>query len=1111
MSAASSHLFDLGLDRERMKDPRDAARQMATVDALMQRFFDKNESHRHEVQVLADEVGMGKTFVALGLAWAILHRMKTGPALPDLADCQPRVLVLTPANDTLFRKWREEVGEFVKRCVPLKHREVLRFQSRAVTRLDELVEELRKPGKQNQIIIAKLSVFRGGKLEDYQLKRRLLLAALFRHWGPGFRHDARRRLLRGAPDDWPRDSRELERFSKEEKKLLPFDFDTMRSLLKDSKEVSALQLVSRLLTDCRDLSEPNRRDRKAGFCAVETKLNALYRRLCLQSLKRALPLIIVDEAHHWKNGKNGFAEVKDHLCPMARRLLLLTATPFQLRPDEMLNVLAVADKLEPCCTKAASKQRQQALLEHREHRLRPALLASENASQTFSRKWAGLPRTVSTEQLEAAWLHIDKQTRTADATAARDPDVQPFMQAALDLFAANALLSKVQGRIVIRHRRTTNHRWVLAGSEFTTAAHERSARPDQHVLHAAPGLDATGDAELPLYLLMRCVSLMKEGKGKSSLGANLTGCYSTLHASQEGRELERLLRGSQEGQRYLKMLRGLVRQQDDPQHPKVKALAAFAMQCWHAGEKVLIFCTRVHTAERLHTILRGQVKRELAARARRCMGGEEALRSLHTRLTGRDRDLVTLGLDRVLWSAAKAFGSAMSLTADELRLDDSELLALARLALRCSVELAAERVDRVFVHRATEHLIALRLLAQHRLHEHLPALAAESWVTHPYGVDAFASDDEKGGETARFDERGVHTVYRLGPEPQDPAVQLLAAKLRATREHARKGGQVAMLDAYARAPSLWLGRDPEQAPSACAKLHELLRQLTLNDDKSLDFTTRLLVMQALRRTVLRDTVLLRLLPSHKERAEESWGELLAEKFHEPLPRQRESMADRCVAFLQDLHGASGHVNDAQTRRGSLYQATRLRADTGAPVTLVTGTGSAAETRTRIFTAFNTPLSPDILICTQVGQEGIDLHRHCRHVVHYDLAWNPALVEQRTGRTDRIGSKTFRERDLTATGQTVFLEVGLPYLAGTYDERMFEELRLRAQTFEVLTGGDFSADHAEEWEASDTPDDSSRRTSAVPLPTVLLDDLHVRLVVWQEELNGSHQRAAGRRA
>jgi hypothetical protein len=101
----------------------------------------------------------------------------------------------------------------------------------------------------------------------------------------------------------------------------------------------------------------------------------------------------------------------------------------------------------------------------------------------------------------------------------------------------------------------------------------------------------------------------------------------------------------------------------------------------------------------------------------------------------------------------------------------------------------------------------------------------------------------------------------------------------------------------------------------------------------------------------------------------------------------------------------------------------------------------------------------VLVCTSVGQEGIDLHRHCRNVVHYDLAWNPAVLEQRTGCADRISSKTFRERDAAKASSRVFLEIGVPFLAGTYDERMYEELRLRAQTFEVLTGGEFAADHA----------------------------------------------------
>lgn len=31
-------------------------------------------------------------------------------------------------------------------------------------------------------------------------------------------------------------------------------------------------------------------------------------------------------------------------------------------------------------------------------------------------------------------------------------------------------------------------------------------------------------------------------------------------------------------------------------------------------------------------------------------------------------------------------------------------------------------------------------------------------------------------------------------------------------------------------------------------------------------------------------------------------------------------------------------------------------------------------------------------------------------MHYDLAWNPAVLEQRIGRVDRIGSKPFREQE-----------------------------------------------------------------------------------------------------
>jgi hypothetical protein len=235
------------------------------------------------------------------------------------------------------------------------------------------------------------------------------------------------------------------------------------------------------------------------------------------------------------------------------------------------------------------------------------------------------------------------------------------------------------------------------------------------------------------------------------------------------------------------------------------------------------------------------------------------------------------------------------------------------------------------------------------------------------------------------------------------------------------------------------------------------------------------------------------------------GDLLAERFLSPLPGQSESMADRVAVFLEDLRATSGTLTDEGSPRHTLFDATRLKDQQF--VALVAG-GKDQRSRERVFAGFNSPLLPEVLVCTSVGQEGIDLHRHCRHVVHYDLAWNPAVLEQRTGRADRIGSKTFREREREGAGSGTFLEIGVPFLAGTYDERMYEELRLRAQTFEVLTGGDVAAEgESDDREGRDDVSGAEGRshgTSLVPLPDGMLRDLRVNLHVWsaQSELESA---------
>ncbi len=42
----------------------------------------------------------------------------------------------------------------------------------------------------------------------------------------------------------------------------------------------------------------------------------------------------------------------------------------------------------------------------------------------------------------------------------------------------------------------------------------------------------------------------------------------------------------------------------------------------------------------------------------------------------------------------------------------------------------------------------------------------------------------------------------------------------------------------------------------------------------------------------------------------------------------------------------------------------------------------------------------ILICTDAAREGINLQARCRDLIHVDLPWNPARLEQRNGRIDR---------------------------------------------------------------------------------------------------------------
>lgn len=51
-------------------------------------------------------------------------------------------------------------------------------------------------------------------------------------------------------------------------------------------------------------------------------------------------------------------------------------------------------------------------------------------------------------------------------------------------------------------------------------------------------------------------------------------------------------------------------------------------------------------------------------------------------------------------------------------------------------------------------------------------------------------------------------------------------------------------------------------------------------------------------------------------------------------------------------------------------------------------------------AFNSPFFPFVLVASQAGEEGLDFHRYCSTVVHWDVTADPAAMIQREGRIYR---------------------------------------------------------------------------------------------------------------
>jgi len=98
----------------------------------------------------------------------------------------------------------------------------------------------------------------------------------------------------------------------------------------------------------------------------------------------------------------------------------------------------------------------------------------------------------------------------------------------------------------------------------------------------------------------------------------------------------------------------------------------------------------------------------------------------------------------------------------------------------------------------------------------------------------------------------------------------------------------------------------------------------------------------------------------------------------------------------------------------------------------------------IISIFNSPFGPDVLVVTDKLSEGIDLHRYCRHLIHYELDPSPIRTVQRNGRLRRVKGWA------AVTGKPN--RFAYPAFRGTRDHQLVQIMKKRIDSFSLLLGG-----------------------------------------------------------
>lgn len=883
--------------------------------------------------ILADEVGMGKTFEALGLAAAVRHQKP-----------KARIVVVTPGPD-LNTKWVDEFERF---------RKMYDFGGdvRSARSLSDFVQCTRE----SPIVVAPVTMFQGGKGGYSQA----YLLSLYCYWSELHGHTANALFRRFKGGDYERVDVQDERF------LGQFTLDEVERHLRPAffrgKKGEGW-------AGLHDLYERGGLEEFEQSTAVR---NALYRaRFVLAG--RLLPtvdLLIVDEAHKLKNSRSLRSQgMRTVFAKRFHKAAFLTATPFQLDVSELGEVFGLFG-----LAKGAPKT-----LREEVDALLAAVRDYQQAYDTFQATWCALDPAVAAE-------------------FARGYDADPQNYAPKD-----ESLAIVHGQIAALQRLKSEtiepgfRNWMIRSLREDKREY-REAKPER--------LDAQGDAVLPFLIYERLIAeLFRRNRPthKAAVEINMVSSYAaakagTLMNGEDGRM-------PVEVEAYRQLLGGVLEEIDSAgqSHPKLDAGVLDALEAAEAGEKTLIFCARVATLDQLRRQIRDAWDERMLglwrgvypeADEQEVFGylGEDDKRAVgrHARLQQRFHragDALYLALrESYLRTAVPIADWALS-NLDQVVAEANRLRQGVRVSAGAANRLSYQVAKRC-VEQAAVSLWQQTGSGAETKPEVVAAILHSDYLT--LGLDLAKDDYENDavGDQA--------TEWEIS---EDLARLVLADR-----------------------PSLWEDSTHllENLPLdlRVRVVEQLARYLTYRQVPFLPELLHAAAQGGMPTDTIESKALL-------EAAGEFWGSAAGMRW----PMLIQSFLEYFVT--RDPHQQRS-ILDGPIKSGSFVRHTK-----------------DGESREKLREAFNTPLFPMVLVANEVMQEGLDLHRQCRRIVHHDLAWNPAQIEQRIGRVDRLGSKILQ---LRRTGSAAKLEVLYPMVRGTIDERMFKTVKMREKWLEFLLGG-----------------------------------------------------------